>query len=277
MKLKLKRKGSTTKRVGKRRLRRRVAEVVGVLVVAVALVLAAYELKGSDDDTGVVGPPPVTVRMLAPGTFQAAHPFAPYYVVPDKRVASPADLSDAAENRFVTRPEAALSKGGQAGSPQIVRLELRSTSDEPVTVEGVRFSVVSDARPLKGWFTAQPACSSDRTRLAKVTLDSRRRSVRYIDAKGASSRKLSLQLDRTKPTVLELQAAARSHRVAWTAELSVSRDGGGVQTLKVDDGGEPFRVTSSRASRGYAPMFGATGISGFAREPAWDGGRITGC
>ncbi len=257
---------------------KRLVQGVGVLLVAAAVMLAAYELQGSDDDSAeVAGPPPVTARVLAPGSFESAHRYAPYYVVPDKRVARPGKLSKASTNRFVTRPEAALSKGGQAGSPQIVRLELRSTTDDPVTVEGVSFDVVSDARPLVGWFTAQPACEFNPVRVARVTLDSRRRQVRYAGAKGASARKLSLPLERTEPTVLELQATSRSHRVAWTASLKISRDGGRTQNLLVDDGGEPFRVTSARRSRGYAAKFGATGITGFARERSWDRGRISGC
>jgi hypothetical protein len=261
------------KKLGKR------AGQVGVVVLVAALVmLVAYELNGSDDDVNdVAGPLPVQVRVLPPGSFQPAHAFAPYYVVPDKRVASPAQLSKAATNRFVTRPEAALSKGAQAGSPQIVRLELRATSDEPLTVEGVSFDVVSDARPLKGWFTAQSACSFEPVRRARVTLESRRSSVRYVDAKGAVSRELSLPLKRSAPTVLELQAATRSHRVAWTATLRISRDGGRAQAVEVTDNGEPFRVTSARASRGYAPEFGATGITGFVRDRSMDRGRINSC
>jgi hypothetical protein len=257
---------------------RRLAQGVGVLLVAAALSLVVYELFGNDDHASdVIGPPPVRVQVLAPGSFQASHPFAPYYVVPAKRVASPAKLSEASTNRFVTRPEAALSKGGQAGSPQIVRLALRSTTDKPVTLRGVHFDVVSDARPLKGWFTAQPACSFKRVRVARANLDSRRPRVRYVDAQGASSRKLSLALRRSAPVVLELQAATRRHRVAWTAQLTVSRDGGPAQTVTVDDDGRPFRVTSPRSSRGYAPSFGATGVDGFARDRSWDGGHVTGC
>jgi hypothetical protein len=257
---------------------RRVAQVGVALLVAALVVLVAYELKGSNDDvaTEVAGPPPVELRVLPPGSFQAAHAFAPYYVVPDSRVAHPGRLSKAATDRFVTRPEAALSKGGQAGSPQIVRLQLRATSDEPLSVTGVSFDVVSRARPLKGWFTAQPACSFPPVRRARVTLDGRRSRVRYVDAAGHGSSKLALPLKLAAPVVLELQAAARSRRVAWTATLAIDR-AGHTQTVKVDDGGKPFRVTSARASRGYAPRFGATGISGFVRDRAWDRGRIKGC
>ena len=258
----------TVKRVG-----RHLAQVGVVLLLAAGGVLAADELVPSDDE---LGPAPVRVRVLAPGTSESAHAYAPYYVVPSTRVASPSKLSRAATNRFVTRPETALDKGALAGSPQVVRLELRATTDEPVTVNGVRFDVVSHARPLKGWFTAQPACAFERVRRARVNLDSRRRAVRYADADGASSRALALELDRSEAAVLELQAVTRRHRVAWTAELSVSRDGGPSQTVTVDDGGEPFRVTSTRGSRGYAPAFGATGISGFARERDWDR-EVTSC
>ncbi len=257
---------------------RRGARVAAVVVAALVVLLVGYELKGSGDDTAeVAGPPPVIVRVLAPGSFQASHAFAPYYVVPSKRLGSPARLSKAATNRFVTRPEAALSKGGQAGSPQIVRLEVRSTTDDAVTVEGVGADVVSDARPLEGWFTAQPACDFPRVRVARISLDGRRRTVRYVSPAGASSRKLSLALDQTRPTVLELQAVTRRHRVAWNAQLAVSRDGGPPQTVTVDDNGQPFRVTSARNTRGYAPTFGATGITGFTRDRAWDRGRVSGC
>jgi hypothetical protein len=172
----------------------------------------------------------------------------------------------------VTRPEAALAKGALAGSPQVVRLELRSTTTARVTVGDVRFHVVSAARPVKGWFTAQPACAQTRVRLARVNLDTRSQTVRYVDAGGASTPALGLELDRHTPAVLELQAATNRRRVAWTATLSVSRDGVPPQRVTVDDGGEPFRVTATRSSRGYAPRFGATGVSGFVREPAWDRG-----
>lgn len=255
------------------RVGRRVAQGGGVLLLASGVLLAANELVLSDDE---LGPAPVRVQVLPPGTFEGAHAYAPYYVVPSKRIAGPSKLSHAATNRFVTRPESALAKGALAGSPQVVRLELRATTDKRVTVGGVRFHVVSAARPLKGWFTAQPACAFERVRLARVNLDKRPRTVRYLDADGAATRALGLKLGRVTPAVLELQVATRRRRVAWTATLSVSRDGAPPQAVTVDDGGKPFRVTAVRASRGYTARFGATGVSGFARERSWDRG-VTAC
>ena len=251
------------------RVGKRLAQGVGVLLLATGGLLAVNSLVLSDE---TLGPPPVRVQVLAPGTFEGAHAYAPYYVVPTRRVANPSKLSRAAANAFVTRPEAALGKGALAGSPQVVRLELRTTTDERVMLGSVRFHVVSFARPLRGWFTAQPACAFERVPLARTDLDARRPAVRYVDINGRTAQSLGLKLGRSTPTVLELHVATDRRRVAWTATLSVIRDGAPPQKLTVDDGGEPFRVTSPRDSRGYAPRFGATGIRGFARRPAWDGG-----
>jgi hypothetical protein len=108
--------------------------------------------------------------------------------------------------------------------------------------------------------------------VARSDLDARRPTVRYVDVEGRTTQALGVELGRSAPTVLELQVATARKRAAWTATLSVSRDGAPPQTIAVDDGGEPFRLTSPRESRGYAPRFGATGISGFARRSAWDSG-----
>ena len=128
------------------------------------------------------------------------------------------------------------------------------------------------AGPIKGWFTAQPACAFEGVPEARADLDARRPIVRYLDADGKTRHALGLRLGRSTPTVLELHVATERRRAAWTATLAVSRDGAPPQKVTVDNGGEPFRVTSPRESHGYAPRFGATGISGFARQPAWDGG-----
>jgi hypothetical protein len=186
-----------------RRARRRAAQGGGVLLLAGGILLVANELVRSDD---AIGPAPVRVRVLAPGTFESAHAYAPYYVVPRSRIAKPSKLSRAATSGFVTRPETALAKGALAGSPQVVRVELRSTTTARVTVGGVHFRVVSAARPVKGWFTAQPACAQTRVRLARVNLDRRRQTVRYVDAGGASTPTLALELDRHTPALLDTMA-----------------------------------------------------------------------
>lgn len=247
-----------------KRVLRRVPKIVGGVVV---LALAAYAVNAlllSEDETAAS--PPLRVSIMAPGTFESAHPFAPYYVVPRKRFRDPTKLSRVARNKITTQPESALSKGALAGSPQIVRLSLRSTSKDPVTVQGVRFRVLSDARPLRGWFTALSGCMAAPVRRAQGNLDSEKAAVRYVSVNGVVSRNLALEVSSGAPQVIELRAATRRHRVAWTAELTVKDDDGRTSTITVDDGGKPFRVTSASASRGYEPVYGPTGITGFSRS-----------
>ncbi|HEV2787349.1 MAG TPA: hypothetical protein VGV67_13210, partial [Solirubrobacteraceae bacterium] len=246
-----------------RRILRRVPLVVCVLIVLAGVAYLVNEFALSDDES--VAAAPLRVTVMPPGTFESAHPFAPYYVVPRKRFSDPSELSRVARNKIVSNPESALAKGALAGSPQIVRLSLRATSDEPVTVEGVRFNVVSDARPLRGWYTALSGCMAQPVRRAQADLGSKR-AVRYVSVNGVVSRNLALDVGRSEPQVIELRAATKRRRVAWTAELSVKDSDGNRSTVVVDDGGEPFRGTATRASRGYEPVYGPTGITGFARS-----------
>jgi hypothetical protein len=248
-------------------VRKALRRIPAVLVVLLALAAVAFvidELFVAEDET--VAPTSLRVSVLAPGSFESAHPFAPYYIVPRTRFRDPSKLSRVARNKISTQPESALAKGALAGSPQIVRLALRSSADEPVTVDGVRFRVISDARPLRGWFTALSGCMAAPVRRAQTELDARRATVRYVDPKGVVSRDLALEVRRGAAQVLELRAAARHHRVAWTAELSVRDRDGNRSTVTVDDGGKPFRVTAPSASRGYEPVYGATGIKSFTRS-----------
>jgi hypothetical protein len=246
---------------------RRVPPVVGVLVVVAAGAYAVDRLLLSDGDEEKRDPSAsLRVSVIEPGTFESAHPFAPYYVVPRSRLRDPSELSRVARNKIVSNPVSALTKGALAGSPQIVRLSLRSTGEDPVTIEGVRFRVLSDARPLRGWFTALSGCTAAPVRRAQGNLDSARAAVRYVSPNGVVSRDLALEVKRGVRQVIELRAATKKRRVAWTAQLSVKDADGNTATVTVDDAGKPFRVTAPSASRGYEPVYGATGITSFARS-----------
>ena len=239
------------------------------MVVALCVAAgAAYAVKTQflDDETASVArPAPLSVTVLRPGSYAAAHPYAPYYVVPRKRFRDPSQLTTLARNKLLSKPESTLSKGALAGSPQIVRLALRATSGEPVRVEGVSYSVVSDARPLRGWYTALPGCEIEPVRRAKLILDRRRPTVRYVGANRRGLRTLGFEVTRAAPQIIELQATTRRHRVAWTASLALRDADGHASTVTVDDNGKPFRVTSERSSSFYSPVYGQAGIIGYNR------------
>ena len=146
-----------------------------------------------------------------------------------------------------------------------MRLSLRATSGEAVKVEGVSYTVVSDARPLRGWYTALPGCEIEPVRRAKLILDRRRPTVRYVGANKRGLRTLGFEVTRAAPQIIELQATTRRHRVAWTASLSLRDADGNASTVTVDDNGKPFRVTSERSSSFYSPVYGQSGIIGYNR------------
>ncbi len=247
-----------------RKALRRAIIVVGVLCALAGAAYAGNRLLLSDDVT--VAAAPLRVDVLKSGTFKSSHPYAPYYVVARKRFASPSELSRLARNKLITRPSSALSKGAMAGSPQVVRLRLRATGEDPVTLQSVRFRVVSDASPVRGWFTTLPGCMVEPVRLAQGNLDASAGSVRYVDESGKRSTTLAVALDPAAPQVIELHAATKRRRVAWTAQLTLRDKDGRTSTVAVDDGGEPFRVTSVSASQGYEPVYGVSGIRAFKRS-----------
>lgn len=249
-------------------LRKALPRAAIVIVAVLVLAGGAYGAKTLLLDDSGAAAPRLSVTVLPPGTFAAAHRYAPYYVVPRERFADPSKLTRAARNNLLTKPESALEKGALAGSPQVVRLSLRAVSDDPVNVDAVRAKVISDARPLRGWYTATQSCVFEPVRRARLNLDSPRAATRYVGADKRSSKTLSLDIARPDPQIIELHAATRDHRVAWVAELTVRNEDGDAATITVDDGGEPFRVTSERASRSYQPIYGQSGIIGYARQEA---------
>ena len=206
------------------------------------------------------------MTVLRPGSFAAAHPYAPYYVVPRKRFTRPVEAHDASRaTSCVSKPESTLSKGALAGSPQIVRLSLRATSGEPVKVEGVGYTVVSDARPLRGWYTALPGCEIEPVRCAKLNLDRRRAAVRYVGADKRSSRTLGFEVTR---------AGAAGHRAAGRDATPPRRvDGVAVAARRgrqrLDGHRRRQRQAVSRDVGAlepfYSPIYGQSGIIGYNR------------
>ena len=215
---------------------------------------------------------PIQIRVAAPGTFFAGHTFAPYYVVPSDEVPSPADLSESERSDAIAFRDFdwAESKGAVAGSPAIVRLQLRAKGDEPIVVNALRVNVVQRTAPVEGWFVAKPGCGPEPVRVATVDLDDPNPTVEYQGTQGPQDQ-LTLSVTRTDVELIELHASTRTATVDWTVELFYSGPDGDGSVL-VDDGDGPFRVTTETASEGYRPTFGES--EGFEREATWDDGVV---
>ena len=132
-------------------------------------------------------------------------------------------------------------------------------------VEGVSYTVVSDARPLRGWYTALPGCEFEPVRRAKLNLDRRRRG-------GALHRCRQAQL---------AQARLRGHARGAAGHRAAGHDAPsprGVDGVAVAARRGRQRLDGHRRRRGQAvsrdvgalelvlsPVYGRSGIIGYNR------------
>ena len=223
---------------------------------------------------------PLEIRVASPGTFVSGHLWAPYYVIPKDRVPGPeaiskADLSNLRDKRWVDEPWVE-EHGGLAGSPDVVRLELRAKSDEPVTVTAIQPEVVSEQEPTDGWYIADPVgCGIEPVRFVNIDLDVSPPTVGYFEDDASPERQnLALSVTRTDAEQVELRASTRKATVEWRAKVFYSGpDGAG--SVTIDDEGQPFRVTTETSSDGYRGN--PVGKQLIAREHFWDENGITSC
>jgi hypothetical protein len=159
------------------------------------------------------------------------------------------------------------------GSPQVVNLELRATTDEPVTVTGIKVTVLERGAPVEGWFVAAvTGCGAEPIRLALVDLDAPIPKVEYYESDASpTAERLAFSVTRTDVELIQLKAKTRDSLVDWQAEISFSGAEGDGSVI-VDDHGQPFRVSTEIGSTAYA----YEGQGQVRRAPDWDRG-ITVC
>lgn len=257
--------------------RKIVAAVGAAFLAGIGGGIAAWVLSAAESVAGeAFGGPPLQVRVAPAGTFASGHPYAPYYVLPRARIAGPSALPDRetrVENFF--DHEWAEKRGGLPGSPQIVRLELRGKTEEPIVVNAIRVNVVRSTAPIRGWYVAQPGCGAEPVRLVDVDLDASPPSVRYVDEKFRERKRLAFSVTRTDVELIELHASTERATVEWRAEVLFSGPDG-QESLEIDDGGRPFRVTTETESEGYTPASDGRRAS-VRRAKSWDKQGITAC
>lgn len=259
------------------------AAIGGAIVVAIGGIIATWITNAAESTTKQILNPagaPIVVRVATPGTFFSGHVYAPYYVVPRARVASPAavgrpELAKMAKAEDFLDYTWMRTHGALPGSPQIVRLEVRGKGDEPVIVNAIRAKVVGRQTPVDGWYIAAPGCGAEPVRIATIDLDAPRPTIGYVNARGASTQ-LALSVTRTDAELIELHAATRRASIAWQAEVFYSGPKGD-GSLTVDDHGKPFRVTTETASDGYTPDFADSQVPSLKREHSWDKRGIRAC
>jgi hypothetical protein len=265
------------------RARKALVAVVGLLLAGSGAAIAGWIRSAGESATKRVLPSPggqgkaaLTIRVARPGTFDSASLPFPYYVVPKDRFRSPYAISASARNKLFSPQylddDWAKQHGAVAGSPQVVRLELRGQSDEPILVNAIQPEIVGRKTPVKGWYIAAGGCGIGPMRTAEINLDASPPTVGYYASDASPMRRrLTLSVTRTDPEQVELHVITRRAMMDWRAKIFYSApDGDGVVTI--DDNGRPFRVTSETSSDGYEAI-GDT----IKREHYWDADGISMC
>jgi hypothetical protein len=256
--------------------------IATAFLVAIGGTLAAWVMRGAESATqqvlnlGNEPDSPISIRVLEPGTYVSAHVYAPYYIVGKNQVADPGDLPQAETADQATFFDHAWAQrhGAVAGSPQIVRLEIRAKGDEPITINAIGANVLERREPVEGWYVASPICGFEPIRVGLIDLDEPSPTARFLDDAGSPA-PLALSVTRTDVELVELQASSGRSAIDWAPEIFYSGPEG-EGSLTVSDDGHPFRVSSERASDGYT--FGFVGeTSSLVREPSWDVNGITAC
>ncbi|NJQ15536.1 helix-turn-helix domain-containing protein [Streptomyces bohaiensis] len=233
--------------------RRRVgspALAVAVAGVAVAVGLAGWWSVAGGAPAEDAESAPFSVRVRP---FAYEHPCDQRLLVdrPPEVVAPPPEAGDV--TAWVR------DHAGVPADEQRIGLTLQGTGEETVVVEAVHVRVVERSAPLT-WDEYQlnrHGCGgSVQPRPFTVDLDNGNPVLDPGEGEGG----LPLTVDESDPEVLYLTARTSAHHVAWELSLEWS-SGGRSGTVRVDDGGDPFRTSGAAGGTQHSFTSGTEWVS----------------
>ncbi|MFC8537053.1 helix-turn-helix domain-containing protein [Streptomyces sp. NPDC057249] len=147
----------------------------------------------------------------------------------------------------------ARALGGVDGGSMKLELTVQGTSAQAVVLTGLRVQVLSRRAPVRQpAFSMGDGCGSGiEPQSFDVDLDDSRPALKPVAGKQGDetvpAKDFPFRVSSSDVEVFDLDAHVEGHDVSWYLELDWS-SGGRTGTLRVDDGGRPFR-TSSIAGR----------------------------
>nr|WP_203600054.1 helix-turn-helix transcriptional regulator [Streptomyces sp. SID9727] len=147
----------------------------------------------------------------------------------------------------------ARALGGVDGGAMKLELTVQGTSAQAVVLTGLRVKVLSQRAPVQQpAFSMGEGCGSGiEPQSFDVDLDDSRPALKPVAGKQGDetvpAKDFPFRVSSSDVEVFDLDAHVEGHDVSWYLELDWS-SGGRTGTLRVDDGGKPFR-TSSIAGR----------------------------
>ncbi|MFD6758281.1 helix-turn-helix domain-containing protein [Streptomyces roseolus] len=230
--------------------------LAAVAVVALA-VPGAYLVArdGEKEPRGGSAAPPVPAPLNAGiSSYNWAEPCGQYYVLDQKpqHVPPPPPPQD-------TRPWA-RALGGVDGGHMQLQVTVTGRTQEPVVLSRLSVRVVERDRPPGGTaYSMGDGCGSGITpQTFDVDLDASRPYVKPVAGQDGDrivpAKDFPYKVATGDPQVLNLDVHTEEHAVAWYLELEWST-GDRKGTVRIDDGGEPFRTQAieGRTVYGYWP------------------------
>ncbi|WP_329615524.1 helix-turn-helix domain-containing protein [Streptomyces brevispora] len=197
---------------------------------------------GSAPKTGTGRPPTVTI-----GSYNWEEPCGQYYLLDQN-----ADVVPPPPVPQDTRGWA-RALGGVDGGQMLLELTVQGTSEQAVVLKDLNVRVLNRRAPLKrSAFSMGEGCGSGiEPQSFDVGLDNSRPTLTPVAGKQGDkkipAKDFPFRVSSNDVEVFDLDAHVEGHDVSWYLELEWS-SGGRTGTLRIDDGGQPFR-TSSIAGR----------------------------
>lgn len=200
---------------------------------------------GSGAQTGGGVPPNVTIS-----SYNWEEPCGQYYVLDQK----PNDVPPPPPPQDTRGWARAL--GGVDGGQMLLELTVQGKSDEAVVLQGLHVRTLSRKAPLP-WsaYSMGEGCGSGITPQSfDIDLDDSQPAVTPVAGQQGDERvppkDFPFRVTSTDVEVFDLDVHVEGHDVSWYLELDWS-SGGREGTLRIDDGGKPFRTSSIKARPSY--------------------------
>jgi hypothetical protein len=218
-----------------------------------------------------VSPSPLAVEVLSdPGQYTGDSAYDPWWLLPDntvtpEQIPSGVDAVNGGVYGFWAR-----NHGGVPAHHRLIRLIVRARGDDVVVVNGLRILVHDRRDPLAGWYVRSGACGPGEVRKANIDLDQQPPRVEFYERDDASpKRSLTLKVSRDDIEIIDIEAITTRFDVTWSAEL-LYEVGGETNSVRVDDHGQPFRVSAVAKGRTYVDSYEAGKVT-LKRDPEQDG------
>lgn len=150
----------------------------------------------------------------------------------------------------------ARALGGVDGGRMRMELTVQGTSKEAVVLQGLNVRVLNRAAPLeRSSFSIADGCGSGiEPQSFDVGLDDSRPSLKPVAGKQGDEvvppKNFPFRVSSSDVEVFDLNAHVEGHDVRWYLELEWS-SGGRTGIMRIDDGGEPFRTSSTTGRPEY--------------------------